>query len=61
MHLVLTSCMRVVAFHLRVLAPPSSPNTDGFHIRVYKGVEVRDTIIRTRDDCISIIQNSSRV
>ncbi|XP_057726250.1 probable polygalacturonase At1g80170 isoform X3 [Arachis stenosperma] len=61
MHLAFTSCMRVVASHLRVLAPPSSPNTDGVHISVCKGVEVRDTVIRTGDDCISIVRNSSRV
>ncbi|XP_015933350.1 probable polygalacturonase At1g80170 isoform X2 [Arachis duranensis] len=61
MHLAFTSCMRVVASHLRVLAPPSSPNTDGVHISVCKGVEVRNTVIRTGDDCISIVRNSSRV
>ncbi|MED6143613.1 hypothetical protein PIB30_007554 [Stylosanthes scabra] len=61
MHLAFTSCMRVVASHLRVLAPPSSPNTDGIHISICKGVEVRDTLIRTGDDCISIVRNSSRL
>ncbi|RDX74145.1 putative polygalacturonase [Mucuna pruriens] len=61
MHVSFTNCMRVVASHLKVLAPASSPNTDGIHISATKGVEVRDTVIRTGDDCISIVRNSSRV
>ncbi|KAJ1413383.1 Regulator of chromosome condensation, RCC1 [Sesbania bispinosa] len=56
-----TSCMRVVASHLKVLAPAFSPNTDGIHISASKGVEIRDSVIRTGDDCISIVRNSSRV
>lgn len=47
MHLAFTSCMRVVASHLKVLAPAFSPNTDGIHISATKGVEVSNCIIRT--------------
>uniref|UniRef100_K7M8U1 Polygalacturonase n=1 Tax=Glycine max TaxID=3847 RepID=K7M8U1_SOYBN len=61
MHLSFTNCMRIVASHLKVLAPAFSPNTDGIHISATKGVEVRDSVIRTGDDCISIVRNSSRV
>ncbi|KOM44581.1 hypothetical protein LR48_Vigan05g218600 [Vigna angularis] len=61
MHLSFTNCMRVVASHLKVLAPAFSPNTDGIHISASKGVQVRDSVIRTGDDCISIVRNSSRV
>ncbi|KAL9323168.1 hypothetical protein ACSQ67_011221 [Phaseolus vulgaris] len=61
MHLSFTNCMRVLASHLKVLAPAFSPNTDGIHISATKGVQVRDTVIRTGDDCISIVRNSSRV
>ncbi|XP_050380201.1 probable polygalacturonase At1g80170 [Argentina anserina] len=61
MHLAFTNCMRVVASHLQVIAPATSPNTDGIHISVSKGVEVKDSIIRTGDDCISIVSNSSRI
>jgi len=39
--------MRVLASHLKVLAPAFSPNTDGIHISATKGVQVRDTVIRT--------------
>ncbi|KAJ7962880.1 Pectin lyase-like superfamily protein [Quillaja saponaria] len=61
MHMAFTSCMRVVASHLKVLAPATSPNTDGIHVSVTKGIEVKDCIIRTGDDCISIVSNSSRI
>lgn len=41
------SCMRVAASHLRVLAPASSPNTDGIHISGSRSVEVRESLIGT--------------
>ncbi|KAL6134360.1 hypothetical protein ACLB2K_066592 [Fragaria x ananassa] len=59
MHTAFTNCMRVVVSHLQVIAPATSPNTDGIHISVSKGVQVKDSIIRTGDDCISIVSNSS--
>uniref|UniRef100_A0A7N2R4M0 endo-polygalacturonase n=1 Tax=Quercus lobata TaxID=97700 RepID=A0A7N2R4M0_QUELO len=61
MHISFTKCLRVVASHLEVIAPARSPNTDGIHISASKGVEVKDSIIRTGDDCISIVSNSSRI
>ncbi|XP_054783814.1 probable polygalacturonase At1g80170 isoform X2 [Prosopis cineraria] len=61
MHMAFSSCMRVVASKLVVLAPASSPNTDGIHISRTKGIEVKESSIRTGDDCISIVSNSSRV
>jgi len=47
MHISFTKCLRVVASHLEVIAPARSPNTDGIHISASKGVEVKDSIIRT--------------
>ncbi|CAJ2661351.1 probable polygalacturonase At1g80170 isoform X1 [Trifolium pratense] len=61
MHMAFTSCRRVVASHLRVLAPASSPNTDGIHISATTGVVISRSVIRTGDDCISIVRNSSRI
>ncbi|XP_071903266.1 probable polygalacturonase At1g80170 isoform X3 [Coffea arabica] len=45
----------------RISAPAHSPNTDGIHISASKNVEVKDCIIRTGDDCISIVSNSSKI
>ncbi|XP_041017298.1 probable polygalacturonase At1g80170 isoform X1 [Juglans microcarpa x Juglans regia] len=61
MHMAFTKCLRVVASNLKVIASAHSPNTDGIHISASKGVELEDSIIRTGDDCISIVSNSSRI
>ncbi|KAK2974380.1 hypothetical protein RJ640_021236 [Escallonia rubra] len=61
MHIVFSHCIRVAVSRLRVLAPAESPNTDGIHISASTRVEVRNSIIRTGDDCISIVSNSSNI
>lgn len=61
MHIAFTNCLRVTASNLKVIAPATSPNTDGIHISASRGVEVKSTLIRTGDDCISIVNNSSQV
>ncbi|XP_057967145.1 probable polygalacturonase At1g80170 isoform X2 [Malania oleifera] len=61
MHIGFTNCVRVIASFLKVFAPPFSPNTDGIHISASTRVEVKDSIIRTGDDCISIVSNSSGI
>lgn len=47
-------CTDVRIFRLSITAPSSSPNTDGIHIAHSKGVKVRNCMIRTGDDCLSI-------
>ncbi|CAL0332360.1 unnamed protein product [Lupinus luteus] len=61
MHIAFRDCTHVAASNLKVLAPAFSPNTDGIHISESKGVEIKDSVIRTGDDCISIVRNSSQV
>lgn len=61
MHVAFTNCLRVRASNLGVIAPAASPNTDGIHISASRGVQIEDCIIRTGDDCISIVSNSSRI
>nr|GEV85178.1 probable polygalacturonase At1g80170 isoform X1 [Tanacetum cinerariifolium] len=56
-----TTCDGVKASRLSISAPASSPNTDGIHISESTNAEVKDTTIRTGDDCISIVSNSSKV
>ncbi|EPS66872.1 polygalacturonase, partial [Genlisea aurea] len=61
MHLVFSNCIHVSASHLTVFAPKCSPNTDGIHISGSTHIELKDSIISTGDDCISIVGNSSQI
>ncbi|KAJ4951190.1 hypothetical protein NE237_028022 [Protea cynaroides] len=61
MHIAFTYCHRVMASHLKVIAPVGSPNTDGIHISASTNIQVKDCVIGTGDDCISIVSNTSRV
>ncbi|KAJ9537754.1 hypothetical protein OSB04_030487 [Centaurea solstitialis] len=61
MHIAFTTCDGVAVSRLGVFAPGGSPNTDGIHISASTNVEVKDSTIRTGDDCISIVSNSSKV
>ncbi|TYJ31511.1 hypothetical protein E1A91_A06G203900v1 [Gossypium mustelinum] len=49
-----------LTFH-KLIAPSTSPNTDGIHISSSHGVEVKNSVVRTGDDCVSIVGNTSRV
>ncbi|KMZ55982.1 Polygalacturonase, family GH28 [Zostera marina] len=61
MHVAFTSCSNVHANNLYVFSPEWSPNTDGIHISSSVSVSVENAIIRTGDDCISIVNGSSKV
>ncbi|KVI00696.1 Glycoside hydrolase, family 28 [Cynara cardunculus var. scolymus] len=60
-HLTIQNSTNVIASNLRVIAPANSPNTDGFHISGSKNVQIMDSIARTGDDCVSIVNGSSNV
>ncbi|KAJ4828436.1 hypothetical protein Tsubulata_049363 [Turnera subulata] len=61
MQISFTNCIRVVAVNLIVISPGFTPNTDGIHISSCRGVLVKDSIVRTGDDCISIVGHSSQI
>ncbi|KAJ0530534.1 putative endo-polygalacturonase [Helianthus annuus] len=61
MQMAFTTCDTVAVSHVSVFSPASSPNTDGIHISESTNVEIKDTTVRTGDDCISIVSNSSKV
>ncbi|XP_021731866.1 probable polygalacturonase At1g80170 [Chenopodium quinoa] len=60
-HLSFTNCHSVVVANVTLTAPAESPNTDGIHISASSDVQIIDSNIRTGDDCISFVSNSSRV
>ncbi|KAK1401182.1 Polygalacturonase [Heracleum sosnowskyi] len=61
MHLVFQNSKNVKASNLRVIAPRTSPNTDGIHITGSKNVEIFSSVVRTGDDCVSIVSGSKNI
>ncbi|PWA93630.1 pectin lyase-like superfamily protein [Artemisia annua] len=53
-HVNVMSCTNVVFDNFNILAPAESPNTDGIHLGWSKHITIKNSIIRTGDDCISI-------
>jgi polygalacturonase len=54
MHVSVEDCTNVQLARLSIAAPGTSPNTDGIHITRSTVVQVRDCVIKTGDDCMSI-------
>ncbi|KAF2293566.1 hypothetical protein GH714_002854 [Hevea brasiliensis] len=61
MHLTFQKCTNVRALSLLVTAPGNSPNTDGIHVTGTQNIRIRNSVIRTGDDCISIVSGSKNV
>ncbi|KAF3663680.1 Polygalacturonase [Capsicum annuum] len=61
MHISISNSIHVEVSHIIVQAPAKSPNTDGIHISSSTLVAIKDCTIRTGDDCISIVNNSSNI
>ncbi|KAL5543575.1 hypothetical protein UlMin_007359 [Ulmus minor] len=61
MHLTFQKCLNVLALNLRVIAPGNSPNTDGIHVTDTQNIQIMNSLIRTGDDCISIVSGSKNV
>lgn len=53
-HIVIDSCTNVNVAGVHVIAPETSPNTDGIHVGKSTTVNITDCNIKTGDDCISI-------
>ncbi|KAA8520238.1 hypothetical protein F0562_014495 [Nyssa sinensis] len=61
MHLTFQKCINVQALNLIVTAPEKSPNTDGIHVTGTQNIQIMNSLIRTGDDCISIVSGSKNV
>ncbi|KAI3966024.1 hypothetical protein MKX01_010981 [Papaver californicum] len=60
-HTSFEKCLDVEAINLLISAPGLSPNTDGIHVGNTRRMQIRNCIIRTGDDCISIVSGSENV
>ncbi|WCJ34277.1 Pectin lyase-like superfamily protein [Euphorbia peplus] len=61
MHIAFERSNLVYASNLTINAPGDSPNTDGIHLQHATNIFIRNSIIKTGDDCISISDGSSHV
>ncbi|PON40755.1 hypothetical protein TorRG33x02_339810, partial [Trema orientale] len=61
MHLTFHRCDNVKVDHLRVIATRKSPNTDGIQICGTLNIQLMNCVIKTGDDCISIVNRSRNV
>ncbi|KAD6794553.1 hypothetical protein E3N88_05449 [Mikania micrantha] len=60
-HITMTNCKGVIVTNLHIIAPETSPNTDGINIAGSSNVNIRDSVIGTGDDCIAISGGSSNI
>ncbi|KAI3683036.1 hypothetical protein L1987_83514 [Smallanthus sonchifolius] len=61
MHLTFQNSVNVRASNLRIIAPANSPNTDGIHITDSQNVLVFNSVVKTGDDCVSIVDGSRNI
>ncbi|KAG9150952.1 hypothetical protein Leryth_003069 [Lithospermum erythrorhizon] len=60
-HMIVTASNDVRISDIRITAPGNSPNTDGIDISSCKGVQIRNSVIGTGDDCIAIGGGSTNI
>ncbi|KAL2516584.1 putative polygalacturonase [Forsythia ovata] len=60
-HILITATNGALVSNLRVIAPYTSPNTDGIDVSSSTSVQIRNSFIGTGDDCIAISAGSSNV
>ncbi|KAL2511639.1 Polygalacturonase QRT2 [Abeliophyllum distichum] len=61
MHVNFQDCQNVEASNLTLTAPEKSPNTDGIHVSGTQNISIKNSVIKTGDDCISIVSGSRNV
>ncbi|CAJ1953079.1 unnamed protein product [Sphenostylis stenocarpa] len=60
-HVNVLGCNNITFTNFNVIAPATSPNTDGIHIGRSTQVNITDTNIATGDDCISLGDGSKQI
>ncbi|XP_068638593.1 polygalacturonase-like [Aristolochia californica] len=60
-HVSFERCVNVEASNLMITAPETSPNTDGIHVTGTQNIRIMNSVIRTGDDCISIVSGAKNV
>ncbi|GJY86830.1 probable polygalacturonase [Tanacetum coccineum] len=60
-HIGLSRCSYSTISNLDISAPDSSPNTDGIDVSISTQIRIKNSVIKTGDDCIALISGTSQV
>ncbi|KAI3737924.1 hypothetical protein L2E82_27940 [Cichorium intybus] len=60
-HISLSRCSYSTISNLDIAAPANSPNTDGIDVSLSTQIQILDSVIKTGDDCIALINGSSQI
>ncbi|KAL4560209.1 hypothetical protein LXL04_032358 [Taraxacum kok-saghyz] len=60
-HIGLSRCSNSTLSNLDIAAPANSPNTDGIDVSLSTYIHIHDSVIKTGDDCIALINGSSQI
>ncbi|XP_042448841.1 polygalacturonase ADPG2-like [Zingiber officinale] len=61
MHISVGNSERVNISDITIIAPENSPNTDGIHVQESRFVDIRNSIIGTGDDCVSLSEGDENI
>ncbi|KAG6469797.1 hypothetical protein ZIOFF_070728 [Zingiber officinale] len=61
MHISVGNSERVNISDITIVAPENSPNTDGIHVQESRFVDIRNSIIGTGDDCVSLSEGDENI
>ncbi|XP_074556438.1 polygalacturonase ADPG2-like [Curcuma longa] len=61
MHISVAKSERVDIAGITIVTPDNSPNTDGIHVQESRHVSIRDSIIGTGDDCVSLSEGAEDI
>ncbi|KAB2024102.1 hypothetical protein ES319_D06G064100v1 [Gossypium barbadense] len=60
-HVLIRGTDGFIVDHVKITAPETSPNTDGIHISSASNIFIRNSIIGTGDDCVSIGDHTTNI
>nr|XP_043611799.1 polygalacturonase-like [Erigeron canadensis] len=60
-HITVSDSNHIHLEHMNIIAPSRSPNTDGIIIQSSSGVTIKNSMIRTGDDCIAVGPGSKNI
>ncbi|ESQ39575.1 hypothetical protein EUTSA_v10001187mg [Eutrema salsugineum] len=60
-HISINNCDKVMISNIQLIAPETSPNTDGIDIAASTNIQISNSVISTGDDCIALKTGSVNI